>query len=210
MKVLKNILIVFAVIAAITVIVGLFLPSEFKVEKSKIIDAPQEELFAQVNDVKNWNNWNAWNKIDPEWDVKYSGETKGTDAWYSWDSNDENVGSGKVTITKSEPNSVVEGTMQFGDMTPATIYHKFEPQDDGKVKVIFGIDSDIGNNILMKYVFNFFAKSGVSKNYEKSLDALEAYVLANPVPKEVVNIEPEKPENDSIAKQDATEVEIID
>ncbi len=212
MKVLKVILIVLAVLAAILVIVGLLLPSDFNVERSKTIDAPQEELFAQVNDVKNWNNWNAWNKMDENWKVTYSDNTSGEGAWYSWVSEDENVGKGKVSITKSEPNSLVEGTMEFEGMKPANIYHKFEPQEDGKVKVTFGIKSDIGNNILMKYVFNLAGEKMVGDNYEKSLNDLEAYVKANPNPatKEIEEIEPELPGNDSVTKRDGTEVEVVE
>lgn len=210
MKALKVILIVLVVLAAILVVVGLLLPSDFNVERSKVIDAPQEEIYAQVNDVKNWNNWNAWNKMDENWKVTYSEDTKGEGAWYSWVSEDENVGKGKVTITNTEPQSLIEGTMEFEGMNPANIYHKFEPQEDGKVKVTFGIKSDIGSNILMKYVFNLAGEKMVGGNYEKSLDDLAAYVKANPAKQEMQEIEPEMPDNDSIAKQDATEVEVID
>lgn len=210
MKVLKIILIVLAVLAALFVIVGLLLPSKFKSERSAVINAPQDELFAQINDVKNWNNWNAWNKMDTAWNVTYSDNTVGEGAWYSWVSEDENVGKGKVTITKSEPMSNVEGTMEFAGMKPAKIYHTLEPQDGDGVKVTFGIDSEIGSNIFMKVVFYFFGDGMVGGNYEKSLKSLEEHVKNNPKPTEPVNIEPEMPENDSVAKRDATEVEIID
>lgn len=210
MKILKPILIVLAVLAAIFVIVGLLLPSEFQSKRSAVINASQEELFEQINDVKNWNNWNAWNQMDSAWNVTYSDNTVGEGAWYSWVSEDENVGKGKVIITKSEPMTNVEGTMEFAGMNPAKIYHILEPQDGGNVKVTFGIDSEIGSNIFMKVVFYFFGDGMVGGNYEKSLKSLEEYVKNHPLPKEPVTIEPEMPDNESIAKQDATEVEIID
>lgn len=180
MKILKTILIVLAVLAALFVIVGLFLPSKFHVERSAVINASQEQLFDQVNDVKNWNNWNAWNKMDPDWKLTYSEATSGVGASYSWVSNNENVGKGKITITKSEPMSLVEATMEFEGMSPATIYHKFEPADGGGVKVIFGMDSDIGNNIIYKYIFNIGGDKMVGGNYEASLKSLEEYVKNNP------------------------------
>lgn len=201
MKILKTILIVLAVLAAIFVIVGLLLPSEFKSERSLVIDAPQDELFEQINDVKSWNNWNAWNKMDTTWNVTYSENTVGEGAWYSWVSEDENVGSGKVTINKSEPMTNVEGTMEFAGMQPARIYHTLESQDGSGVKVIFGIDSDIGSNIFMKVVFYFFGDKMVGGNYEKSLKSLEKYVKNNPKPQEPV-AEPMITEGDSTQNQE--------
>ena len=180
MKILKTILIVLVVLAALFVIVGLFLPSKFHVERSAVINAPQEQVFGQGNDVKNWNNWNAWNKMDPNWELTYSEATSGVGASYSWVSENENVGKGKVTITKSEPMNLVEATMEFEGMSPATIYHKFEPAEGGGVKVIFGMDSDIGNNILLKYIFNIGGDKMVGGNYDASLKNLEEYLKNNP------------------------------
>lgn len=207
MKILKTILIIFAVLAALFVIIGLFLPSKFSVERSIVIDAPQGELFEQVNDVKNWNNWSAWNQMDPDWKVTYSENTIGEGAWFSWVSKNQNVGNGKVTITNTDPNKLVEGTMQFEGMEPAQIYHKFEPVDGG-VKVTMSINSDIGSNILMKYVFNLKGDEMIGGSYSKSLENLKNYVTNNPKKTDTevdVNV---AVENDSIARQDATEVEM--
>ncbi len=203
MKILKTTLIVLAVIAALLVVIGLFLPSDFKAERSAVIDAPQDELFEQINDVKNWNNWNAWNKIDSNWKVTYSDNTIGEGASYSWKSEDKNVGNGKVIITKSEAMSIVEGTMEFEGMDPAKIYHTLEPQDGGGVKVTFGINSDVGGNIFLKYMFNMFGDKMVGDNYEKSLKDLEEYVKNNPKQKEPLAT-PVITEGDSTQNQEIT------
>lgn len=179
MKVLKTVFIILIVLAALLVIVGLFMPSKFSSERSLVINAPQEQIFEQINNLKNWNNWNAWNRTDTNWQVTYSEALSGVGASYSWVSQNQEIGKGKVTITKSEPMAVVDGTMEFDGMNPAKIYHKLEPQEGG-IKVTMGIESELGNNILIKYMFGLWGDKMVGGNYEKSLQALSDYVKANP------------------------------
>lgn len=179
MKILKTIGIILAVLAAIFVIVGLLLPSKFHSERSLIIAAPQEQLFEQVNNVKNWNNWSVWNKMDPNWKVTYSPETVGVGAWYSWVSEMKDVGSGKITLTKAEPFSLVEAKMEFAGMEPATLIHKFEATDGG-IRVTFSMDADLGKNIITKYIFGLFGDKMLGDNYEKSLKNLQDYLKNAP------------------------------
>lgn len=179
MKILKTFFIVLVVLAALFVIVGLFLPSKFHIERSAVISAPQEQLFEQVNDVKNWNNWSAWNKLDPNWKVTYSEATSGTGASFSWISENEQAGNGKITITKSEPFNSVEATMEFEGMNPATLYHKFEAVEGG-TKVTLGMNADIGSNIMAKYMLNIWGDKMVGGRYDESLKYMEEYIKNNP------------------------------
>jgi hypothetical protein len=194
MKIIKTIGIILVVLAALIVVVGLFMPSKFDAERSLVINAPQEQLFNEVNNLKNWNNWNAWNKIDPNWKVTYSEAEAGVGASYSWISDNSEVGVGKVTINKSEPMGLVEGTMEFDGMNPAKIYHTFEPVEGG-VKVTFGIHSDLGRNIIRKLFFGVMGNKVIGGNYDQSLANLSQYVKDNPAKQE----EPEvaAPTNDS-------------
>jgi hypothetical protein len=199
MKILKTIGIILIVLAAIIVVVGLFMPSKFDAERSLVINAKQEQLFNEVNNLKNWDNWNAWNKMDPNWKVTYSDAVAGVGASYSWISEDSKVGKGKVTITKSEPISVVEGTMEFEGMNPAKIYHTFEAVDGG-VKVTFGIHSDLGKNIIRKLFFGILGQSMIGNKYEESLNNLSQYIKNIPAQQEPA---PVAPTNDSANNEDS-------
>lgn len=181
MKILKTIGIILAVLAAIFVIVGFLLPSKFHSERSLIIAAPQEQLFEQVNNVKNWDNWSVWNKMDPNWKVTFSPETSGVGAWYSWTSEMKEVGNGKISVTKSEPLNLVEAKMEFAGMEPATLNHKFEATDGG-IKVTFSMDADLGKNIMTKYFFALMGDKMLGGNYEKSLKSLQDYLKNAPAP----------------------------
>lgn len=196
MKVLKNIAIVLGVLVVLFVIVGFLLPSKFKVERSLVIKAPQDQLFDQINNLAAWNNWSAWNKMDPNMKVTYSDATAGVGAVFSWTSQNKDVGAGKITLTKSEPGTLVEGKMEFEGMPASTLINKLEAQDEG-VKVTMGMEGEV-SNILYRYMFTLFGEKMVGDQYDKSLKNLQEYVANNPpAPKVETPAEPMIMEGDS-------------
>ena len=178
MKVLKNIAIVLGVLVVLFVIVGFLLPSKFKVERSLVINAPQEQLFDQINNLASWNNWSAWNKMDPNMKVTYGDATAGVNAFYSWTSENGQVGNGKITLTKSEPGTLVEGKMESEGMPSSLLYNKLEAQEGG-VKVTMGMESEM-KNIIYRYMFTLFGEKMVGDKYDESLKNLQDYVAKNP------------------------------
>ena len=58
------ILIGLAVVIALFVIVIASRPSDFRVARSITIAAPPEQVFPQVNELRNWEAWNPWGKLD--------------------------------------------------------------------------------------------------------------------------------------------------
>lgn len=135
MKVLKTILIVLAAIAAILLIVIAFLPSERKVEKSIVVNAPQKNAFVLVNDLKNWTKWSPWYLMDTTTKMEYSDNAAGLNAWYTWDSKNKSLGTGKLTIIESaDPDSVIV-KLEFGEWEPSTAGYYFEKISDTETKV---------------------------------------------------------------------------
>jgi hypothetical protein len=57
---LKKILIGLAVLIALFLVIVALQPSEFRVERTTTIAAPQADVFAQVNDLHKWEAWSPW------------------------------------------------------------------------------------------------------------------------------------------------------
>ncbi|HOP21120.1 MAG TPA: SRPBCC family protein, partial [Amphiplicatus sp.] len=57
---LGRILIGLAAIFAIVIALGFVLPDKTHVERSIVINAPQEEVFALVSDFNEWSAWSPW------------------------------------------------------------------------------------------------------------------------------------------------------
>lgn len=145
MKILKKIVLVLVVLVLALIVIGFLMPSTRHVERSVTINAKPEAAFVQVNDLKNWPNWSPWYKMDPSCKMVYSEPSSGTGANYTWDSQNSNVGKGKMTIEESTAPSMVKTKIEFEGMNESHAYFKFEPEGEG-TKATWGFDANLGNN----------------------------------------------------------------
>ena len=70
---LKKILIALAVLIVGFIVVVALQPSDFRVERSATVAAPQADIFAQVNDLHKWDAWSPWAKLDPDAKISFEG-----------------------------------------------------------------------------------------------------------------------------------------
>lgn len=102
-------------------------PDSFRVQRTVTISAPQQAVFALINDYRQWNAWSPWEKKDPNMKRSFSGPASGKGAAYAWDG-DGNVGKGSMLITESTPERVA-------------LNLDFEKPFEGHNKVVFAIES---------------------------------------------------------------------
>jgi hypothetical protein len=129
---LKKILIGLTVLAALFLVVVALQPSEFQVERTATIAAPQADVFARVNDLHKWDAWSPWAKLDPNAKISFEGPEAGQGAAMSWAGNDK-VGEGKMTIAESRPSDEVK--LKVDLVKPfagtSTSQFAFKPEGDG-------------------------------------------------------------------------------
>jgi hypothetical protein len=102
-------------------------PDEFRVQRSITINAPQQAVFALVNDYRQWAAWSPWENKDPGMKRTYSDPASGKGARYAWDGNGE-VGKGSMLITEATPSRVA-------------LNLDFEKPFEGHNKVVFAMES---------------------------------------------------------------------
>jgi uncharacterized protein YndB with AHSA1/START domain len=131
---LKIILIGIAVVAVALVALVALQPAGFRVVRSATIAAPAPAVFAQVNDLHNWEAWSPWAKLDPAMTKSYEGAAAGVGAIYSW-SGDKQVGEGRTTITESRPDERIRIKLEFVRPFTATndVEFTFAPEGDNTV-----------------------------------------------------------------------------
>jgi hypothetical protein len=60
------ILIAVAAIVVVFLVVVALQPADFRIQRTALIAAPAQAVFAQVNDFRNWLAWSPWEKLDPQ------------------------------------------------------------------------------------------------------------------------------------------------
>jgi Polyketide cyclase / dehydrase and lipid transport len=127
---LKKILIALAAIIVLFLIVVTLQPSEFHVERTAAISAPQADVFAQVNDFHKWETWSPWAKLDPAAKVTFAGPSEGEGTVMTWSGNDK-VGAGKMTLIESHPSDLVKIKVDFVKPFEGTSTSGFDFKPEG-------------------------------------------------------------------------------
>lgn len=130
----KIILGILALVTALAAFVAMQ-PAEFQVVRSTRIAAPAEIVFAQVNDFHNWEAWSPWAKLDPEAKNSFAGAPAGKGSIFKWSGNDK-VGEGIMTITESNPNELIQISLEFVRPMAATDITEFTFVPDGEKTIV--------------------------------------------------------------------------
>lgn len=148
-------------------------PNSFRVERTAQIHAPQQVVFAIINDLRQWARWSPFDKRDPQMHKELSGPDTGPGASYSWNGN-KDVGEGRMTIVDSKPGESVSMKLEFtrpfkakNDVTFALV-----PNDDG-TRVSWILD---GKNNFMAKFFSLLINMDtmIGKDFEEGLAKLNS------------------------------------
>ncbi len=147
----------------------------YDVSRTKVIKAPVEVVYNNVNDYKNWPTWSPWLEQDTLAQISYSDITFGKDAFYSWKSDDKDVGEGNMTTTASESFKSINQHLK--SIAPweseSNIYWTFKQVAEG-TEVTWGMKGEMDFGEKASMVFNGGMDKLIGSDYEKGLDKLDA------------------------------------
>ncbi len=150
MKTLKKIGIVLGIIILLFLLIGVFLPTDFGMQRQIVINAPLNAVFEEVNDFRNWEKWSPFAAADPSMKVTYGNKTSGSGANYTWQG--EVSGTGEQHILASVTNERIETKIAFTDQGSESIgygYWTFKEVPEG-VEVTWAFTSS-ANSYFEKY-----------------------------------------------------------
>lgn len=179
-KALKLVLLGFVGLVLLVVIVAATRPSEFRISRETLINAPAETVFAQVNDFHAWSQWSPWEKMDPGMKRTYEGPATGLGARYSWEGNQQ-VGSGRMTIIESTPPHSVRIQLEFLQPFAATNEAQFQLNEPAPRQTTVAWVMT-GHLTLVPKIFHLFMDMDklVGADFEKGLAQLKAIAEASP------------------------------
>ena len=114
MKILKGIFYVILVIVALVFVVALFLPSEYRVERSTEINRPVGMVYGYVADFNNFHEWNPWSALEPNHSYEVKGDSGTVGQQYHWEG--EIIGSGQMEFTEFKQYDLIRSNITF--LTP--------------------------------------------------------------------------------------------
>jgi len=174
MKALKKILLIVLLIPIALVVVSLFLPSTYRVERRVTISAKPGAVFAPINMLKQWPEWTAWTVAKyPDMKVSFAGPEAGVGASYSWEG--QSTGQGTLKITRSEADKGISYDLNFENgkyLSKGAI--TLEPSGES-VEVTWSNEGDLGWNPVSRF-FGLFMDQMMGPDFEEGLRNLRQRV----------------------------------
>ena len=171
MKLVLKLVAGLVVLVVVLVGVGFLLPAEFRVERSVLIEAPPERVYALIASPRAWARWSAWNRRDPAMQMTYSGPESGMGARWSWQSVTE--GNGEMEFVAAVPSERVDYALRFPDFgMESSGSLRIEPEASA-VRVSWSNEGSMGANPINRW-FGLFMDRLVGPDFEAGLANLKA------------------------------------
>ena len=174
MKALKKIVLIVLLIPIVLVVVSLFLPSTYRVERRVTMNARPGAVFPHINTLKQWPEWTAWTVAKySDMKVSFTGPEAGLGASYSWAG--QSSGRGALKITRSETDKSIGYDLDFENgkyVSKGAI--TLEPSGES-VHVIWSNEGDLGWNPVSRF-FGLFMDKMMGPDFEEGLRNLQRKV----------------------------------
>lgn len=167
MKILRKTIFVILIIPVLLLLISLFLPSRYRVERVAVMRASPEAVFTNINALKYWPEWTAWTVAKyPDMKISFAGPESGVGATYTWDG--KSTGHGVLKLTRSEPSKVVAYDLEFDHgkyVSKGAI--ELEPEGEN-VKVTWFNEGELGGNPISRY-FGLLMDRMMGPDFEEGL-----------------------------------------
>ncbi len=170
MKILRKISLAIVAIIVLFFVVAIFLPSEYKVERSIEINLPADSIYNYVADFNNFQAWNPWTPLEPGHKYEVTGDSASVGQRYFWEG--KTIGSGQMTFTELKPYSYIKSDIEFlkPNSGKGIVEWNFEQQGNS-TKVTWGIIGEAGYPI-GRY-FGLMMDGFLGKSFEDGMKNLK-------------------------------------
>lgn len=177
MKFLKWLGIGVLIIIALFLIIPLFLPSNFHVERSVIIEKPVDVVFQTATDMNQRAKWDPWIEMEPDAEMKIIMKPGIIGSGYSW--HGKIIGEGKITIKKFVPNELIQSEIEFISprSSKSDIIWKFKDTRKG-TKVTWAFEGVLSYPV--EKWMGLFMERMMSAPFEKGLNNFKSLVESLP------------------------------
>ncbi len=141
------------IVGALIVLVGVFLPSSGRVERSVEVSSPVRQIYDTINTLQRFPEWSAERRMDPTMRVEFSGPRDGVGAKATYTAESQAVGDGSLEIASSDQDSQVKYAVTntwAGTNKSYTI--RIDPAANAKTsRIYWTYEVDYGWNLMWRY-----------------------------------------------------------
>lgn len=166
MKIAIKVLVGLLALVIILWLSSMALPEKWHVEKSISVNASPSKIYNLTTDFKNWSKWSPWYNLDPNTKWIFSHSTLGVGAWYSWESEQWDVGKGRLEMISAIENQSNQYQQEIDGMGKSIGAFILTPEGDNTTNVTWTLD---GENKGMAKWFGLLMGFFVGSDYEKGL-----------------------------------------
>ncbi len=159
------------------VVGGALLPETLDVQRTRVIAASPDKIYALLSEPALWEKWAPWFQRNPFLDKKATGNPSGNGAQLAWQGNGHE---GRLKVTSSMPVSAVRIKADLAEQGEVDLYMNLKPVPGG-TEVTWGLRSEFGRNYGRRY-HGLLMRSTVATEVEAGLTALDDYLAQNPRP----------------------------
>jgi polyketide cyclase/dehydrase/lipid transport protein len=159
------------VLVALPAVVVATRAAAFRIQRSTVIAAPAEVVFAQLDDFHRWSAWSPYERMDPSLSRSFQGAPSGVGAVYHYAGG--RVGEGRMTVVESRPGERLGIAAEFIRPFAARNHIEFTLQPAaGGVRVTWAMS---GTNGFLARAFSLVVNVDrmVGGDFEKGLAELK-------------------------------------
>ncbi|MEM6725213.1 MAG: SRPBCC family protein [Bacteroidota bacterium] len=179
MKALKIIGIALAVLIVIALLLGMFAPKDYHVERQMSMNASKATIFPYLADLKKHAEWEPWQDRDPNIIQEYEGPDGKVGQSVYWQSEDPQVGEGRQEVTAITPNERVEVDVYFLPFEHANPVYFAMADKEGQTEVSWGMQMHFPFPFNAMMVFMPLEKN-IGADFDEGLNNLKTIVEMKP------------------------------
>lgn len=148
-------------------------PDTFQVQRSIVIAAPPQAIYARIEDFRRWRDWSPWERLDPAMVRTHSGAARGVGAVYAWQGNRE-VGRGRMEVVAAAAPSTITIQLDFIEPFASRNITEFVLAPvDGGTRVIWTMR---GENLYVSKLMGVFVDMDamIGKDFARGLATLKS------------------------------------
>ncbi|MDZ4774524.1 MAG: SRPBCC family protein [Planctomycetota bacterium] len=154
-------------------VAGFFMPRQWSVRTQTVVQNSPAAVHPLVATPRRWPEWFAWNKVkDPSIVYTFSGPESGVGASLTWTS--ERLGTGTVTLTKSDPSTGVAYDLVISGFGEFPIRGEIDfKAADGTTTVTVSEGGELGSSPIPR-LFRGVMEGKLAHDLQNALERLKA------------------------------------